>query len=669
MATHTTHDYERQQKARGIEDVKKRAPGSIMGSEDLSPGEEDRRLLEHCRELWDGLRGFRDRRARARRYHRGDQWGDLIKDPDTGDAIREDKYILNQGRVPLKQNIIRQLFKNLMGQFVNNPMATIVYARNRDNARASEIMGNAIRSVHDINYMDRLQIAAFQEFALSGMIVGKQRYSYIPEKNTEDITIDLPNANRIFFNSDTTDPRQNDIRVIGEIHDIPIMDLVTSFAENEAQEKKIRQWYTTEYFDSYIESMSGLTAEVLDHLDFYITQNPGMARVVEVWTKSAEWRTYEHDMADGTYKITTNTLDQIDAINAQRVLDGEEMGMPPEGVPLIEARRKYDHFWIVKYMTPYGHVLYEGETPYDHGEHPYVIALYPGIDGEVWGIVEDIIDQQRYVNRAFTLMDFIVGSSAKGVLLVPEDAIPDDMTIGDFADEWTKVNGIIKYRQRPGTTPPQQITNNSVPVGLQEMLSAQLKLSYDIAGIHQAVQGQQAKSGTPASLYAQEAQNATTNIRDFMQTFLFFREKMDNKTMLLIKQFYQEKRWLIVNEPNYTEQARMYDPDEIHETILDLKVTQGPDTPVYRQLVEDTLITLFQAQAIDAEMLLENSSLPYADKLLESIRKRKQQMEEEMQSGGGQIDPAMVEEMKKVGMEAQSKADPRAMAMINQAIS
>ena len=663
MATHNTLEHQR---LKGEGDVSSPAPGQVMGSERKADRSIDMDMLYHCQNLYDGLRSFRERRARARRYHRGDQWGDFIQDPDNpGSSIREDEYIMSQGRVPLKQNVIRQLFKNLMGQFVNNPMATIVFARNREDATIGDMMGNAIRSVHDLNYMKKLEMAAFQEFAISGMVVGKHSYDIISDKNTEDIVIDIVNPNKIFFNTDTIDPRQNDIHTIGELHDVPIMEIISKFAQSEEDERWLRELYTMEYFADYMADMRGLTASHLDNTDFYIPVNPAHGRIIEVWTKAAEWRTYAHDYADGTYRIIPETLEEVELINAQRVLDAFEMGIPEEEVPLISAKRVYDHFWIVKYMTPYGHVLYEGETPYDHREHPYVITMYPGIDGEVWGVVEDIIDQQRYINRAFTLMDFIIGSSAKGVLLVAEETIPDDLTLDDFADEWTKVNGIIKYKAKGGAQIPQQIANNSVPIGLQEILAAQLKLSYDISGIHQAVQGQQAKSGTPASLYAQETQNATTNVKDFMEAFVFFREKMDTKTMLLIQQFYQERRWLIVKEPEYKGETKMYDPDLVRDVLLDLKVSQGPDTPVYRQLMEDVLIALFQAQAITVEQLLENSSLPFADKLLSSIRRERERMESQ---GRPSINPDLATEMAEAGRMAASGANPKAMDMINKAM-
>ena len=127
------------------------------------------------------------------------------------------------------------------------------------------------------------------------------------------------------------------------------------------------------------------------------------------------------------------------------------------------------------------------------------------LNGDTWGLVEELIDQQRMINRSMILMDFIISASAKGILLVPEDVIPADMNINDFADEWTKFNGVIKYKPNKSSQIPQQVSANSVNIGVGEMLNMQMQLISQIAGVNPAMQGQEAKSGTPASLYAESA--------------------------------------------------------------------------------------------------------------------------------------------------------------------
>ena len=368
---------------------------------------------------------------------------------------------------------------------------------------------------------------------------------------------------------------------------------------------------------------------------------------------------------DGSYNIIPYTLAQVDEINRNRIEMATLQGVPEDKVLLIEASRKYEEYWCAKYLSPWGHTLWEGETPFMHEEHPFVISLYPLLDGEVWGFIEDIIDQQRYINRMITLMDFIIGFSAKGVLIVPEDAIPDGMELSDIATEWTKFNGVIKMKLKAGTPVPQQITGKAANNGLSEMLMLQLKLLQDISGVNPAIQGQQAKSGTPSSLYAQETMNASLNSKDYMETFNDFKQVRDMKVLKMIKQFYTEPRYITISGASFDDQQEIYDPDRVRDLDCEIVVSEGKDTPVYRQITEDTLFRLLEMQAINVEMFLENSSLPFADRMLEQIRQLRQQQQQMMAGGGnGPMNPQMAQFAEQA--QQQIQADPNTVAIMNQ---
>ena len=86
-------------------------------------------------------------------------------------------------------------------------------------------------------------------------------------------------------------------------------------------------------------------------------------------------------------------------MNADRIRRGTSMGMSMEEIPLIKAKWFMDDYWYYYFLTPFGDILKEGETPYEHKSHPYVFKAYPYIDGEIHSFVNDVIDQQRYTNR------------------------------------------------------------------------------------------------------------------------------------------------------------------------------------------------------------------------------------------------------------------------------
>ena len=111
----------------------------------------------------------------------------------------------------------------------------------------------------------------------------------------------------------------------------------------------------------------------------------------------------------------------------------------------------------------------------------------------------------------------------------------------------------------------------------------------------------------------------------------------------------------------------VYDPERVRNLEIELKVAPSMDTPVYRQIIDDMLFQLLQGQMIDIGMFLENSSLPFADRLLEQIRQRQQQMAQQGAIPGGNIiDPALAEQ---VQQGAQQNGNPQAMDMINKLMS
>jgi hypothetical protein len=292
-------------------------------------------------------------------------------------------------------------------------------------------------------------------------------------------------------------------------------------------------------------------------------------------------------------------------------------------------------------MSPQGDVLKEGETPFWHESHPYSFRVYPFFDGQVFPFVSDFIDQQRYINRIIMLQDFVTRSSAKGVLAVHEDSIPEGMTVKDFADEWAVFNGVIVYRGKNGVPLPQQIVSNSSQLGLTDMLSIQLKLLEDISGVQGALQGKAPSAGTPAALYMQQVQNSTTSLTELFEAFRELREERDTKNMKLIQQFYTEPRYININGKNSRPETMVYEPGTVRNAEFDLSITESASTPSYRLVMNDFLMQLFQVGQITLSELLENGAFPFADKLLQSVKSRQQEAEtaQAAMMGGGQAQP------------------------------
>ena len=109
---------------------------------------------------------------------------------------------------------------------------------------------------------------------------------------------------------------------------------------------------------------------------------------------------------------------------------------------------------------------------------------------------------------------------------------------------------------------------------------------------------------------------------------------------------------------------------------FNLVVTQSTDTPVFRAATDDMLMQLFQAGAIPLELFLDNTSMPFAEKLKNDLKQLKEQTMK------GQVDPALAAQVAgraapaegdttvPSGTEQSSAgsgvADPRALALAGQ---
>jgi hypothetical protein len=198
---------------------------------------------------------------------------------------------------------------------------------------------------------------------------------------------------------------------------------------------------------------------------------------------------------------------------------------------------------------------------------------------------------------------------------------------------------------------PQQITTNSVPVGIHEMINLQINLIEDISGVHSAIQGKTPASGTSGTLYAQESQNAAINTLDIMKTHSSFKEMRDRKIIQTAIQFYNGKRRIISSKIDGG--VITVNPEQIRDIDFDIQVIQNMDTPLYRSLTEDRLIQMVTAGLLAPELYFENSSDPTVRKINESLKKMKEQQ-------GAQIPPEL--------MQAAQQGDPRAVQMLQQAI-
>ena len=581
-------------------------------------------VLFQAQNCWDNMSRFRRDRERNKRYTYGDQWGDIIKD-ENGEYKTEEQYIKDQGSVPLKNNLIRRLVKNVLGVYRSQSKEPVCTARDRDEQSLGETMSTLLQYNMQTNRMSEIYARSIEEYLISGFVAHRKWYGWRNERM--DCWTDYVQPNNFFIDSNMRDFRGWDCSVVGEVHDISFEALCQSYAHNADDYQRLANIYAfARSKHSLADRYEEFGFNKLQNYDFLFTSDPTRCRVIEVWRKETKPRYRCHDYNTGDFfKIDAEDYgEMVSSVNMQRIQDGLAQGMDKDDIPLIQAEWFIDSYWYYYHLTPFGDILEEGESPYEHKSHPYVFKAYPFIDGEIHSFVADVIDQQRYVNRLITLYDWIMRSSAKGVLMAPEECFKG-MDINEVADEWTRFNGVILYKPSKGGEIPQQVAVNSTNIGIGDLLQVQLKFFEDISGVHGALQGRQPVSGTSGTLYNQQQQNATMSLLDILDSFSMFVIDAAYKDVKNIQQFYDNKRIINIAGRNATLQG--IDPDKVRDAEYDFSITESQTSPAYRTLANEFLMEIWRAGQISLQQMLEVGHFPFADQLLQSVQSQQEQLQ------------------------------------------
>ena len=583
---------------------------------------------EYC---WDNLDKFRRERRRCINYTYGDQWSDMVKD-ERGRWVEESTVIKRQGGIPLKNNLIRKLVNTVKGLYINQNSEPICVARDRDEQTMSDCMTELLKYVNDINDGQTLYGDLFEEFVISGFVGCRKSFGYMGDRL--DCWTTAVQADNFFVDTGMRDARGWDCSLVGEIHDMTWGDLLTNFAKSPADVQKIKNIYhyaTDEHFLTQSAEQFGYRRNI--NASFLIPQDTNCCRVIEVWNKERKARYHCIDKLNGEmFKCDTKDKKElVDAVNEQRRADAEAAGVAPEEIEskLITAEWFVDNYWYYRFYAPTGEVLMEGETPYEHNEHPFVFRFYPFINGEIHSFVADVIDVQRYVNRLINLNDYLLRTSAKGLLAIPDSALEGTgLTIEDVADVWAKPGGVFVFKAKAGVPLPTQITNSVQNLGIAELISMEKQFFDEITGVNAALQGKSV-GNVSGTYYAQQTQNAATSLQGILTSYSSFRKSSANKDCKNIQQYYTNDR--IVSIVGRDGRKVSFNPSKVKWFEYDINISESQTSPVFRQVANDFLMQVWQSGQISLKTMLEAGAFPFGDKLLSIINAEEQMMQQQIQ--------------------------------------
>ncbi len=455
--------------------------------------------MEHAKEIldaayraWNDRSEFRLKRDRYKRFTYGDQWSDMVIDGDK--VLSAADRARAHGRRPMTNNLLRRLIKSVIGR----------YRYQRQDREPLE--GEAAR-VYALNNLDEIDCRSLEEFLISGCTI--QRVYNERRLMGEHIWVDMVSPDRFFINR-IRDPRGWDAELVGMTHDWSLTETLLRLAGPDlARAELIKKTYGQ--LGCSISEPGWCSGN--DNTDSFLTGRAGRCRVIEVWTLETVERLRCHDRHRATYNtLPVTTAGRVESINRQRAKRG--------AAPIV-TRWEADTVWRCRWLAPDGTVLQSHISNAPDGSHPFKFRFYPMIDGEIHSLVEDVIDQQIYINELISLIDHVVSCAAKGVLLFPADEKIPTMTWEQIADTWSSPDGIIPVKGR-SINRPQQVTSGNSNLGAKELLETQMQMFEDVSGVTNVLMGRTSSGHIGAEHYENLVKNAIIAIADILDTFTNF---------------------------------------------------------------------------------------------------------------------------------------------------
>lgn len=430
-------------------------------------------IFTRARQAWEAAANLRRARLRYKRYTFGRQWSDSVVTPD-GRRMSEADSLSRQGQYPVQANLIRPIVKSIVGLYRTN---------HHDDYSGSPALLE-------------LDARSLEEFLISGCVI----HRVSPPAATPE-AVPLP---RFFIDSLSTPEPE----IMGVLHDMTLSQILIRFSHGRQDTvDRLTALFNECALSDAVAPSRDIGFSVNDALDWHSARSSVSMRVIEIWDRVvvSSLRCLDGEAGDMTF-LPYERRYEIAAENARRRRSGRKP---------IKVRRDMTVRWRCSFYTGTG-VLIDTRM---ESRHPFVYRFFPLIDGEVHPFVEDLIHQQRHINRLLTLHDFVLAHCAKGALLIPDTQVSDSMPVDELAARWASPNGVILYKGENYAPAPTQIITGSAGLGVDAVIARQMSLLQEVSGVSGVLRGCDPSGSTGAALYQRMQEGSQIALADLLGTF------------------------------------------------------------------------------------------------------------------------------------------------------
>lgn len=325
----------------------------------------------------------------------------------------------------------------------------------------------------------------------------------------------------------------------------------------------------------------------------------------------------------------------VDPSNGQVMHLGpeEEKKLKSAGIDPLEfgGVRMKRTLWFRAFRA--GDACFKEKLPDEEFTYKFITGKLDRNKAVPYGVVRAMIDPQRWRNKFLAQIDWIIGSNAKGGVMLEHDAVED---VREFEEKWSQGNSIVEVN--PGAIAQGKIQNKPVPPypqGLDRLLQIVTASLSEVTGVNKEMLGM-ADQQQAGVLEYQRKQAAFGVLAVFFDSLRRYRRQQGRLHLKLISKYLSDGRLIrIVNNQGLTQYVPLVRQQDTltYDVIVD-DAPQGPNQQErVWQMLQGLPAIMKALQGMPPEMIfaiLEWSPLPAS--LVSKLRELYQQNAQSMQA-------------------------------------
>ncbi|PWM78663.1 MAG: hypothetical protein DBY32_04070 [Phascolarctobacterium sp.] len=562
----------------------------------------------------DAAQDWREEAREDRNFYEGRQWRNADK-----------RTLEDSGRPAITINRIKPLLNVLSGYQRLNRYDIDFLPRTNDDMQLAQVRKGVTKYIMDRSHYNYEESDVFMDGVTGGIGWFEVGYKWNWEIMDGDAFVRRVSPFDIYIDPESRDKYFRDMKYLVRARWVDKEALAALYPEHKEEIEAQMQRYLSEEKESNEENSK-----------LWYQYETKKIRFAECWYKTTE----------------TKTLYTLDTGEVVAELSPEQLAI----APLIVVDSHDITVTKVMLMSFFDNVVLEAkESPYQHGEFPFVpfVCYYMGDDDMPAGIVRDLKDPQREINKRRSQELHILNTQSNGGWITEEGALTNEQE-SDFRNNATKPGAILHVA--PGALTGGRIQRldapQAMPVGAINAVQEAMQEMPTISGINEALMGTDISSLQSGRAIELKQKQAITHIASLFDNLRYSKEVI--ATLLwgrrgapgIIPQFYTEEKTYRIIGPDgqfnfitVNQQVQSIDPNTlmpIRRTLNDLSagefdivIADTPATATQRTAQFWSLVDACGKLGINGNMvldiLLDLSDVPQKEEIKRRLQQQQQQ--------------------------------------------